>query len=124
MRAVDFGADADLAWGACSYTEETGREVTTERPASSEELTSSSSLALSTLPKQTTGHSSSTGSVASGLFCALYEFCRTAVEMATTQLWEVAAVVDQVSMVVMEALAAAVACSSMCPGHRTAALRC
>lgn len=71
MRAVDFGPDADLAWGACSHKEDTGREVT-KCPASSEELTSSNSLALSRpvdlFPKQTTGHSSSTGSVASGLF--------------------------------------------------------
>lgn len=76
MRAAVLGSDADLAWGACSQHGKTGREVT-ECPASSEELTSSSSLALSRsadlIPKQTTGHGRSTGSVASGLFCALCE---------------------------------------------------
>lgn len=71
MRAAVLGSDADLAWGACSQRRRLDERLL-ECPASSEELTSSSSLALSRsvdlIPKQTTGHSRSTGSVASGLF--------------------------------------------------------
>lgn len=76
MRAAVLGSDADLAWGACSQHEETGREVT-EVPSLKRAAYQFQQLALSRsvelVPKQTMGHSSSAGSVASGLFCALYE---------------------------------------------------